>query len=135
MGLAAAAVVDDDDFFFSKQCLLPNRTIIFYLQLPDQTSWGPGSLGLLTFQTLVSLLYTSYLYNTCEVYTSYHFSHQEFVFFQGGGEVETLSPEALIKHPLQCRWSLWFFKNDKTKEWSANLKQVTVVDTVEDFWA
>ncbi|OWF39380.1 eukaryotic translation initiation factor 4E-like [Mizuhopecten yessoensis] len=46
-----------------------------------------------------------------------------------------LSPEALIKHPLQNKWALWFFKNDRTKEWTANLKLVTSFDTVEDFWA
>ncbi|XP_033755164.1 eukaryotic translation initiation factor 4E-like [Pecten maximus] len=46
-----------------------------------------------------------------------------------------LSPDALIKHPLQNKWALWFFKNDRTKEWTANLKLVTSFDTVEDFWA
>lgn len=45
-----------------------------------------------------------------------------------------VSPEALIKHPLQNRWALWFFKNDRTKEWTANLKLITAFDTVEDFW-
>jgi translation initiation factor 4E len=46
-----------------------------------------------------------------------------------------LSPELLIKHPLQNKWALWFFKNDKSKDWAANLKQITAFDTVEDFWA
>lgn len=45
-----------------------------------------------------------------------------------------VSPEALIKHPLQNRWALWFFKNDRSKEWTANLKLITAFDTVEDFW-
>lgn len=40
-----------------------------------------------------------------------------------------------IKHPLQNRWAMWFFKNDKSKEWTANLKLITSFDTVEDFWA
>ncbi|PFX24420.1 eukaryotic translation initiation factor 4E-like [Stylophora pistillata] len=39
-----------------------------------------------------------------------------------------------VKHPLQNKWALWFFKNDKTKSWKANLRQVTSFDTVEDFW-
>jgi len=43
-------------------------------------------------------------------------------------------PEMLIKHPLQNRWALWYFKNDKSKDWAANLKVVTSFDTVEDFW-
>ena len=51
------------------------------------------------------------------------------------GDESALSPEALIKHPLQNKWALWFFKNDRTKEWTANLKLVTAFDTVEDFWA
>lgn len=46
-----------------------------------------------------------------------------------------MSPEAYIKHPLQNRWSLWFFKNDKSKTWQANLRLISKFDTVEDFWA
>ena len=46
-----------------------------------------------------------------------------------------LGSEALIKHPLQNKWALWFFKNDKNKDWAANLKLITAFDTVEDFWA
>ncbi|XP_074516228.1 eukaryotic translation initiation factor 4eb isoform X2 [Sebastes fasciatus] len=49
--------------------------------------------------------------------------------------LEALTPEAYIKHPLQNRWSLWFFKNDKSKTWQANLRLISKFDTVEDFWA
>ncbi|XP_040830367.1 eukaryotic translation initiation factor 4E type 1B [Ochotona curzoniae] len=38
-------------------------------------------------------------------------------------------------HPLQNRWALWFFKNDRSRAWHDNLQLVTKVDTVEDFWA
>ena len=41
----------------------------------------------------------------------------------------------MVKHPLQNRWSLWFFKNDKAKNWAANLRQITTFDSVEDFWS
>ena len=50
-------------------------------------------------------------------------------------EEEVVDPETLIKHPLQNRWALWYFKNDKTKDWASNLKCITAFDTVEDFWA
>ncbi|MFT7798440.1 eukaryotic translation initiation factor 4E-1B-like isoform X1 [Arapaima gigas] len=40
-----------------------------------------------------------------------------------------------LKHPLQNRWALWFYKNDKSKVWQDNLKIITKFDTVEDFWA
>ncbi|XP_013788727.1 eukaryotic translation initiation factor 4E-like [Limulus polyphemus] len=50
-------------------------------------------------------------------------------------EGENLSPEMLIKHPLQNRWSLWFYMNDKSKAWEENLLEITSFDTVEDFWA
>ncbi|XP_025021916.1 eukaryotic translation initiation factor 4E-like [Python bivittatus] len=43
--------------------------------------------------------------------------------------------ERFTKHPLQNRWALWFFKNDKSKTWQDNLRLVTKFDTVEDFWA
>ena len=51
------------------------------------------------------------------------------------GEIEVLDPELLIKHPLQNKWSMWFFKNDKSKSWTENLRIITNFDTVEDFWA
>lgn len=36
---------------------------------------------------------------------------------------------------LPNRWCLWFFKNDKSKTWQANLRLISKFDTVEDFWA
>uniref|UniRef100_A0A2R9BRY1 Uncharacterized protein n=1 Tax=Pan paniscus TaxID=9597 RepID=A0A2R9BRY1_PANPA len=30
---------------------------------------------------------------------------------------EVANPEHYIKHPLQNRWALWFFKNGKTNLW------------------
>lgn len=48
---------------------------------------------------------------------------------------EDLPPELMIKHPLQNIWSLWFYKNDRTKSWEENLMEITSFDTVEDFWA
>ncbi|GAB1288172.1 Eukaryotic translation initiation factor 4E [Apodemus speciosus] len=47
---------------------------------------------------------------------------------------EVANPEHYIKHPLQNRWALWFFKNDKSKTWQANLRLISKFDTVEDFW-
>ncbi|KAI8335955.1 translation initiation factor eIF 4e-like domain-containing protein [Chlamydoabsidia padenii] len=42
-----------------------------------------------------------------------------------------------VKHPLQNTWTLWF-DNPKKKannaSWSQNLKAVTSIDAVEDFW-
>ncbi|XP_069094410.1 eukaryotic translation initiation factor 4E [Pleurodeles waltl] len=49
--------------------------------------------------------------------------------------LEVANPENYIKHPLQNRWALWFFKNDKSKTWQANLRLISKFDTVEDFWA
>ncbi|XP_067085392.1 eukaryotic translation initiation factor 4E-1B [Osmerus mordax] len=40
-----------------------------------------------------------------------------------------------VKHPLQNRWALWFYKNDKSKMWQDNLRLITKFDTVEDFWS
>ena len=42
--------------------------------------------------------------------------------------------EANIKFPLQDSWSFWFYKNEKTKSWKENVKFMTTVDFVEDFW-
>ncbi|XP_022107110.1 eukaryotic translation initiation factor 4E-like isoform X2 [Acanthaster planci] len=48
---------------------------------------------------------------------------------------EVVGPQEVIKHPLQNKWALWFFKNDKSKSWADNLRIITSFDTVEDFWA
>lgn len=39
-----------------------------------------------------------------------------------------------VKFPLENTWSFWFYKNDKNKEWKDNVKFITSVDFVEDFW-
>jgi len=44
-------------------------------------------------------------------------------------------PESLIKHPLQNSWTLWFFKNDKNRNWEDNQRSIITFNTVEDFWA
>lgn len=47
-----------------------------------------------------------------------------------------LTPEhMMLKHPLQNKWAMWFFKNDKNKDWASNLRYITSFATVEDFWA
>merc|ERR1711884_757869 len=51
------------------------------------------------------------------------------------GEDGLGSPELMIKHPLQNSWTLWFFKNDKTKQWEENQREIITFTTVEDFWA
>jgi len=45
------------------------------------------------------------------------------------------SPEIAIKHPLENSWTLWFFKNDRSRGWEENQRAITTVSTVEDFWA
>jgi translation initiation factor 4E len=44
-------------------------------------------------------------------------------------------PEKYIKHPLQNAWTLWFFKNDKSRTWEENQRPIITVTTVEDFWS
>lgn len=40
-----------------------------------------------------------------------------------------------IKYPLENSWSFWFYKGEKSKSWKENVKFITTVDYVEDFWA
>ncbi len=49
----------------------------------------------------------------------------------------TAIPPAIAntKHPLQYSWTLWYYKNDRTKTWQDNLREVVTFSTVEDFWA
>eukprot|EP00088_Acartia_fossae_P027330 TRINITY_DN28085_c0_g2_i1.p1 TRINITY_DN28085_c0_g2~~TRINITY_DN28085_c0_g2_i1.p1 ORF type:complete len:230 (-),score=23.06 TRINITY_DN28085_c0_g2_i1:331-978(-) len=46
-----------------------------------------------------------------------------------------MSPDLLIKHPLQNSWTLWFYKCDRSKSWEDNLREIISFSTVEDFWA
>ena len=48
--------------------------------------------------------------------------------------VESILNDANIKFPLENSWSFWFYKNDKTKDWKENVKCVTTVEFIEDFW-
>merc|ERR1712227_182165 len=50
-------------------------------------------------------------------------------------KIQDVSGELMIKHPLQNSWTLWFFKNDKTKQWEENQREIITFNTVEDFWA
>jgi len=55
-----------------------------------------------------------------------------------GDDVERTTneaPERYIKHPLQNAWTLWFFKNDKSRSWEENQRPIITVTTVEDFWS
>ncbi|PRD35187.1 UNVERIFIED_CONTAM: Eukaryotic translation initiation factor 4E [Trichonephila clavipes] len=46
-----------------------------------------------------------------------------------------ISSDMIMKHPLQNVWSLWFYRNDRSKSWEENLTEIAAFDTVEDFWA
>jgi len=48
---------------------------------------------------------------------------------------EAGDPEKVMKHPLQNAWTLWFFKNDKSRSWEENQRPIITVTTVEDFWS
>ncbi len=46
-----------------------------------------------------------------------------------------VTPVFRPRHPLQNSWTLWFFKNDRSRPWEDNQRPVLSVQTVEDFWA
>lgn len=43
------------------------------------------------------------------------------------------STELVVKHPLENKWTLWFYEN-RSKVWEDNVREVASFDTVEDFW-
>ena len=43
----------------------------------------------------------------------------------------SMKQELTIKHPLQHAWTLWYYRNDRTKSWEENLREVVTFDTVE----
>uniref|UniRef100_A0A2P2HVZ9 eIF-4F 25 kDa subunit n=1 Tax=Hirondellea gigas TaxID=1518452 RepID=A0A2P2HVZ9_9CRUS len=46
-----------------------------------------------------------------------------------------VSIEQSLKHPLNSRWCLWYFINDKNLAWEDSQIKVASYGTVEDFWA
>ena len=49
-------------------------------------------------------------------------------------QMEQLMQDPNFKFPLENSWSFWFYKNEKTKSWKENVKFITSIDFVEDFW-
>jgi hypothetical protein len=49
-------------------------------------------------------------------------------------QVEALINDPNFKFPLENSWAFWFYKNDKSKQWKENVKFITNVEFVEDFW-
>ena len=45
-----------------------------------------------------------------------------------------VNPAKVVKHTLENAWTLWFFKNDKSRTWKENQRPIITVTTVEDFW-
>lgn len=39
-----------------------------------------------------------------------------------------------IKHPLQSKWTLWYYTPDKNKHWEECQHKIATFDSVEDFW-
>ena len=39
-------------------------------------------------------------------------------------------PLAEMKHPLQNAWTLWYCRNDRSRNWEDNLKEVIIVYVV-----
>lgn len=40
-----------------------------------------------------------------------------------------------VKHPLNSKWTLWYYLPEKNKDWGACQHQIHTVNTVEDFWS
>nr|ADD37878.1 Eukaryotic translation initiation factor 4E [Lepeophtheirus salmonis] len=49
-------------------------------------------------------------------------------------EAPAVLEKKILKHPLRDSWTLWYFKFNKSKDWSDNLVEVFTFNTIEDFW-
>lgn len=43
--------------------------------------------------------------------------------------------KAIVKHPLNEQWTMWYLKQDQKKKWEEMLDRVHSFDMVEDFWS
>jgi translation initiation factor 4E len=53
---------------------------------------------------------------------------------EASNQIDTV-PQEVVKHPLQCSWTLWFYENDRNKSWEDNQVEIYTFNTVEDFWS
>lgn len=40
-----------------------------------------------------------------------------------------------VKHPLNSKWTLWYYLPDKDRDWESCQHQIHTVDSIEDFWS
>lgn len=40
-----------------------------------------------------------------------------------------------VKHPLNSKWTLWYYLPEKNKDWDKCQHKIHNIDTVEDFWS
>lgn len=40
-----------------------------------------------------------------------------------------------VKHPLNSKWTLWYYYPEKNAEWEKCQHRIYTIDTVEDFWS
>ncbi len=44
--------------------------------------------------------------------------------FCSSSAAEPIANDLIVKHPLQYCWTLWYYKNDRSKNWQDNLREV-----------
>lgn len=50
-------------------------------------------------------------------------------------KVERVPSGLPLKHPLNSKWTLWYYYPEKPKEWEDCQHRIHTVETVEDFWS
>ena len=61
--------------------------------------------------------------------------HEEEIHNGNSEALATLDHEVYIKHPLHHTWVMWYFKQEKGRDWSDSQRKIAAVSTAEDFWA
>lgn len=52
-----------------------------------------------------------------------------------GKQAGSSSSHDSVKHPLNSKWTLWYYLPEKNKDWDKCQHKIHTVDTVEDFWS
>lgn len=53
---------------------------------------------------------------------------------ENGTDAAGASSDALVKHPLQNKWTFWYYDNEKGKPWEDCQHRIATFETAEDFW-
>ena len=49
-------------------------------------------------------------------------------------QLKCTTPENMGEHPLEYKWTMWYYDADKNRSWGENQRKMITFGTAEGFW-